>query len=223
MVGPAARSAARRAGAMRYRLVIFDFDGTLADSFPLFLRTLNAVADELDFKRIDEGEIESLRGFGPRALMKHLGVPGWKVPLIAGRMRSRMTREIAHVALFDGVSAVLGRLSEAGVRLAVVTSNTEENVRRVLGPRNAALIGYYECGTPLFGKTARLRRVLRRSGVEAHEAICIGDEIRDIDAARGARIPFGGVAWGFATVEALCAHAPAELFHTVEEIADRIV
>src|SRR5687768_4814748 len=110
---------------MRYRLVIFDFDGTLADSLPLFVRLLNVIADELDFKRIDELEVETLRSYGPREMMKHLGVPGWKVPLIAGRMRSRMTREIAQVALFDGVSRLLLRLSEAGVRLAVVTSNTE--------------------------------------------------------------------------------------------------
>ena len=208
---------------MRYRLVIFDFDGTLADSFPLFVRLLNAIADELDFRRIDEGEVETLRGYGPRELMAHLGVPGWKVPLIAGRMRSRMTREIAQVALFDGVSGLLRRLSAAGVRLAVVTSNTEENVRRVLGAENAALVDFYECGASLFGKRVRLRRVLKRSGVAAHEAICIGDEIRDIDAARGERIAFGGVSWGFATVEALLAHAPAELFLSVEEIADRIV
>ena len=49
---------------MKYRLVIFDFDGTLADSFPWFVGTLNAVADKFKFKRIEEGAIERLREQG---------------------------------------------------------------------------------------------------------------------------------------------------------------
>ena len=79
---------------------------------------------------------------------------------------------------------MLRGLSERGVALAVVTSNAYGNVRGVLGVECAALIRYYECGTSLFGKRGRLRRVLKQSGAQPAEAIFIGDEIRDIEAAR---------------------------------------
>jgi phosphoglycolate phosphatase len=129
---------------------------------------------------------------------------------------------IDRVAPFEGVDRMLGRLSDAGRALAVVTSNSEENVRRVLGAESAARIDYYECGASVFGKRARLRKALERSGVAAHEAIAIGDEIRDLEAARRAGIAFGAVAWGYTKLEALVAHAPAEVFATVDEIAGRL-
>ena len=95
-------------------------------------------------------------------------------------------------------------------------------MRRILGPENEALIQYYECGVQLFGKQAKLKKVLKQSGTLPGEAICIGDEIRDIQAARKAKIPFGAVAWGFTKVEALLAYAPNEVFSSVGEIAEKI-
>ena len=63
---------------MRYQLVIFDFDGTLADSFPWFSRIINDVADRFRFKRMAPHEMDTLRTMDARALMRHLGVPLWK-------------------------------------------------------------------------------------------------------------------------------------------------
>ena len=205
-----------------YRLVIFDFDGTLADSFPLFVGVVNDLAAEFDFGRIEEHEVDRLRAYSARQMVQHLGVPLWKMPAIGAAMRRRMAGLIDRVAPFEGVDRMLGRLSEAGRALAVVTSNSEENVRRVLGAESAARIDYYECGASVFGKRARLRKALERSGVAAHEAIAIGDEIRDLEAARRAGIAFGAVAWGYTKVESLVAHAPAEVFATVDEIASRL-
>ena len=68
---------------MSYRLAIFDFDGTLADTFPWFMRVVNTVADRFRFKRIEEHEVEHLRGCSAREIVKHLEVPPWKLPFIA--------------------------------------------------------------------------------------------------------------------------------------------
>ncbi|HEV2147835.1 MAG TPA: HAD hydrolase-like protein [Longimicrobiaceae bacterium] len=203
---------------MKYRLVIFDFDGTLADSFPWFVRVVNSVADRYRFRRIEEGEIEVLRGYGARRLMRHLAVPAWKLPLIVRHMRILKSRDVREIPLFPGVNGLLRELAERGVELALVTSNSYENAVRILGPENAARFRYWECGASVFGKRARFRRVLRRSGVPRGEALCIGDEIRDLEAARAEGIPFGAVAWGYTRADALRAHAPAESFETVGDI-----
>ncbi|HEX6287811.1 MAG TPA: HAD hydrolase-like protein [Herpetosiphonaceae bacterium] len=207
---------------MKYKLVIFDFDGTLADSFPWFLGIANSIADTYNFKRIEASEIEALRGYSARQMIQHLGVPLWKMPLIARHARSLTARDIEHITLFEGVDRLLRRLSQMGVTLAIVSSNSYDNVRRVLGPDNAALIAYYECGASLFGKRARFRKILKQSGVLPSEALCIGDEIRDIEAATKEHIPFGAVAWGFTRLEALKAYAPAQVFARVDEIAECI-
>ena len=87
---------------MRYRLVIFDLDGTLADSFPWFSRVLNDVADRYRFKRVAPHEIDALRTMDARALMRHFGIPAWKMPFIANHMRKRKSRELDQTRLFDG-------------------------------------------------------------------------------------------------------------------------
>jgi phosphoglycolate phosphatase len=113
-------------------------------------------------------------------------------------------------------------LSDRGVALAVVSSNACDNVRHVLGAERAALIDHYACGASLSGKRRPLRRVLRESGVRPGEAIVIGDERRDLEAARAEGIPFGAVAWGYTHVEALAAQAPAEVFADPADVVEKV-
>jgi phosphoglycolate phosphatase len=202
----------------RYRLAIFDFDGTLADSFPWFLQRVNQVADRHRFNRIEEHEIEALRGYGARQMMAHLRMPAWRLPLVARDMHRLMAKDIHTLRLFPGVPDMLHGLADAGVVLALVTSNSYDNVRRVLGPEAAGLMAHVECGASMFGKRARYRRVLRRSGIPVAQAISIGDEIRDAEASRKAGIDFGGVAWGYTSPAGLRAQSPAVFFDTVDDI-----
>lgn len=208
---------------MKYQLVIFDFDGTLADSFPWFVGIVNQVADKYRFKRIADHEIDTLRSYDAKHLMRRLDVSWWKMPLIARHVRSRMAQDIDRISLFEGVSDVLRHLSRSGVTLAVVSSNSEANVRRVLGPEMAALIAHYGCGASLFGKQAKFREILAKTGIPRERTLCIGDETRDILAAKSENLACGAVTWGFATVDALRAHDPNALFASVDGILEAVV
>lgn len=208
---------------MKYKLAIFDFDGTLADSFPWAQSIANDIADKHRFKRIEPSEQEVLRGFSARQVIKHLGVPWWKMPFIARDVQSAMARDIAMIALFEGVDALFQDLARRGIILAIVSSNSEQNIRSVLGKQNAALVHFFECGVSLFGKSAKIKKLLRRCKVLPGEAILIGDEIRDGEAAQKARVAFGAVAWGYTHVEALEAQAPHALFASMDDIARELV
>ena len=208
---------------MRYKLLVFDFDGTLADSFPFFLEQFDTLADAHGFRRIDRRELDTLRGLEPRQLMKHVGLPMWKMPRVGLHFMSLMAQNIGRIGLFDGIGPVLRQLSQQGVKLAVVTSNSQENVQAVLGPDTASLIAYYECGASLFGKRSKLRRLLAESGVARRDVLCIGDEVRDIVAAHGEKLDFAAVAWGYNRLETLLAHSPEIVFSKVEEIPEKLV
>jgi phosphoglycolate phosphatase len=205
-----------------YKLAIFDLDGTLADSFPWFSRVLNGVADEFGFRRVREDEVDALRRLGPRELLKHLDVPLWKVPRIATHMRRLKAQHLADIPLFPGAPAMLRVLSDKDVRLAMVSSDHEVNVRTQLGPELAALVAQFACGASLFGKAAKFRRVVKRSGLAPADIIAIGDETRDIEAARAAGIACGAVAWGYADPAALRAQKPDHMFTAIEEIPAQI-
>ena len=207
---------------MAYKLVIFDFDGTLADSAGWLFGVLNQVADRHGFRRVGEAEIAMLRGRDNREIVRYLGVPAWKLPLIAAHMRRRVARDAAAIPLFEGTPRVLRRLEERGVAVAVVSSNSEANVRRILGPGCAPLIGCYECGASLFGKAARFRRVLERTGVQKEEAICVGDEARDIQAAAEAGLPSGAATWGYAIAELLERQRPTMVFADMDDMLHKL-
>lgn len=204
---------------MTYKLVIFDFDGTLADSFPWFLGVFNEVADKFGFKRIADHEVDFVRGLGLQPILRHFEVPAWKLPLIAAHLRRLSLRDAAEIPLFAGAEACLEALAAKGVALAIVSSNAQDSIRRVLGPRTAGLVGHFECGASLFGKGPRIAKVIRRSGVPPRQALAIGDEVRDLDAAAEAGIAAASVSWGYATPAALRVHGPARLFTSFDEVA----
>jgi phosphoglycolate phosphatase len=206
---------------LAYSLVIFDLDGTLADSFPWFLRVVNDVAREFDFRMIGADDVERMRGLDTRDILKSLDVPLWKVPRIASRMRALKRAHLRDIPLFPGVHEMLADLSRAGIRLALVSSDNEVNARLQLG-RSSMLFSDFSCGAALFGKAAKFKRVVKRAGILPEQAIAIADEMRDFDAARAAGIAFGGVAWGFAAPSALRALSPDEWFEDVDEIARTI-
>lgn len=205
-----------------YRLAIFDLDGTLADSFAWVVRHVNGVADRYRFRRVTAREVETLRAYGTREVMAQLKVAKWKVPLISRHVRRLKSKHTHDIALFPGVDAMLRALRDAGVRLALVSSDSEDNVRRLLGSENVALFCHFDCGASLFGKAAKFRRVMRLAGAEPAHTIAIGDELRDIEAARAAGIAFGAVTWGYATPEALRARTPDLVFERVEDITSRL-
>lgn len=207
---------------MPYRLAIFDLDGTLADSFPWFIGLLNATAREFSFKEVAEADIEPLRHGSTRDILRQLDVPLWKVPRIARWMRARKRADMTRIPLFPGVDAMLRSLAGAGVTLAMVSSDNEANVRMMLGDGNAALISHFACGASLFGKASKFKRVMKRAGITPGDTIAIGDEIRDIEAARAAGIACAAVMWGYAAPAALRAHKPDVAFERMEEIAARL-
>jgi len=207
---------------MRYRLAIFDFDGTLADTLPWSIGAMNELAERYRFRRVREEEVEAMRGWEVRRIVEHLGVPMWRMPTIVRAMRERMAASVERIPLFPGVERMLEELEARGVVIAVVTSNSEANVRAVLGPRGAARVRHFGAGAPIFGKRPRMRKVLRDSGVPAARAIAVGDEIRDLEAARAEGIAFGAVTWGYGSREALAALRPEEIFDSVEEIVQRL-
>lgn len=199
-----------------YRIALFDFDGTLADSLDWFLDVFDTVADRFGFRRLEPGDRERLRALDTRAILRDRGVPLWKLPRIGRHMRALGAR--ADIRPFPGVAPLLADLTTGGIAVVVVTSNAESNVRRVLGPA-ATHVTRFACGASLFGKAAKIRGVLRAVGADPGTALLIGDEARDIEAAREAGIDCAAVAWGYADPAFLRSLTPTLFFERLEDIA----
>lgn len=184
---------------------------------------LNGVADRYRFRRVAAEEVEDLRRLGAREILRRLGIPRWKVPFIARHMHGLAARDADRLHPFPGIAALLADLAEAGVALAILSSNREDVVRRVLGPENAGKIALWSCGASVFGKARRLRRLVAASRLPPARVLCIGDEIRDHEAARTAGCAFGAAAWGYTDRQALAHLRPDHLFGSPEEVVTVVV
>lgn len=202
------------------RLIIFDFDGTLSDSGDWFVSVVSDLARIFRFRSVNADEVAMLRHKSSREVIRYLGIARWKLPFIAWYVRRLVRRNVSKIELFPGTTDLLARVAEMGVKLALVTSNSEENARRILGPKNAALITCYSGGSSLFGKAAKFRHVLKTMAVPAHETLSVGDETRDVDAAREVGLRAGAVLWGYASESALTATKPDAIFRSPDEILE---
>lgn len=204
------------------RLVIFDFDGTLSDSGDWFLSVIDQIARRFRFRSVQPDEVEMLRHRSSREVIDFLGISRWKLPLIARHIRKLVGINAHQIELFPGTPDLLERLADTGVKIALVTSNSEANARKILGPEHAGRIDFYACGSSLFGKAPKFRRVLKKMGTAANETLAIGDETRDVDAAREVGMRAGSVLWGYASEAVLTALHPDALFRSPQEILDYV-
>lgn len=201
---------------MRYRLIVWDFDGTLADTLALSVETFNALASRHGFRPLDD--LAAARGLNTRAFFRQYRIPLWKLPMLGAEYRVAVGGRMASVRLFAGLAELVRDLHSAGRRLGVLSSNAAENVRACLRANGVGDAFDFVVGYPrLFGKATAIRRLLRREGVGPREFLYVGDEVRDVEAARKAGVDVAAVAWGYHTAELLAGHAPTYLWASPDE------
>lgn len=181
---------------MPYQLIIFDFDGTLADSLTPAVAAYNRIAAQLHLKPIDD--IEAARSMPTRQLLKQLGIRFWRLSKVVRAYRMAVADEAHEVRLHPGIVEAITHLAASGYRLGVLSSNSEENIRTCLRANGVEEHFAFVVGYPkLFGKAKALRKILRTERLDRSGVLFIGDELRDIEAGRKAKVATAAVTWGF--------------------------
>jgi phosphoglycolate phosphatase len=201
------------------RTVIFDFDGTLADTLSVGLAACNAVAPQFGLRTITPDQVPGLMQLSTRAALRSLGVPLAALPHLVHRVRDQMQSRCAEVQLFAGVREALFDLRAAGLVLGVLTSNSRTNVAACLARHEVAdWFAFVHSSIHLFGKHRALRSLLRRTRLPAENVVYVGDQDRDVVAGHRSGVRVVAVTWGYqarAQLEALVpdflAEGPADL------------
>jgi phosphoglycolate phosphatase-like HAD superfamily hydrolase len=188
---------------------LFDFDGTLADSLAAIVAITNRLAPEFGYRPTPLEEVEALKGLSTRQLIRYSGIPVLKIPALLRRLRGELKSYSSCISPCTGIPAIIQQLHAQNCRLAIVTSNTPDLVEFFLAAHGLAhcFISIDGGGTP-FGKGRLIARCIQRQGFALDKTVYVGDEVRDIQAARFAGIRSVSVTWGFNTREALAAAQP---------------
>ena len=204
---------------MKYSSLVFDFDGTLADTLDEGLRIYNELAQEHHLKPIEPHDVEMLRHMKLNDFLTHLGITKRRVPKLLFQGTRILKSRIASLPLFQGMAETLWSLRQECDHFGILTSNSVENVELFLASHGLEDVFTFVSSTSkLTGKAKHLRSIRRTFSINPGEMIYIGDEIRDIKAARKARVPIASVSWGFNSAEALGAAQPDHLLHTPDEL-----
>jgi phosphoglycolate phosphatase len=204
---------------MRYRLVVWDFDGTLADTLAASLAIYNRLAPR--HGALPVSDPAAVRGMTTREFLARHRVPLFRLPLLARDVLAAQRGQMTTVRLFPGVLDVLAALGRRGVRLGVLSSNTTTNIRACLGANHAEELFEFVTGYPrIFGKGRALARLLRARQLAPAEVLYVGDEVRDIEAARRAGTDVAAVGWGFHAPDLLARQNPTFLLNGPHELLD---
>lgn len=193
----------------KVKAVILDFDGTIADSFAVFIETVGELLN-LSGKLSDK-EINDLRGKSTRSIMKQLHVHSWQLPRLMLKGRQRMAEKSDRIGLFKQIKPALDKLSQ-DYKLYILSSNSDQTIKDFLEKHrlDKSITRIYG-GSSMFGKAKYLKRVIDKEGLTLNNSVYVGDETRDIEAARDAGVRCVAVGWGYSTKDILEAHEPDAL------------
>lgn len=199
--------------------LIFDFDGTLVNSFPSAMQAFNRVAVQRGFTQIKMNDIDNLRNLSSQELIDYLQIPLYKIPRMILQARKQMNKEINTLLPITNLAPVLRQLKADGVSLGILTSNSEENVSQWLNAQQIAdLFNFIQIEMSYFGKARVLKKLLNARHIDRNQAFYIGDETRDIEAAKQCNIYAIAVTWGFNSEEILSQYKPHHIARKPEDI-----
>jgi phosphoglycolate phosphatase-like HAD superfamily hydrolase len=198
---------------MQYRSLVFDFDGTIADTLGETRHIFNRIAPDYGIRQVEEHELDGLRHLSLKQLLEHLDIPKRRVPALIARGTGLMRGSITRLRMIEGMSEVLVELRRHADSFGILTSNASANVDLFL--RTHGLREHFDfisSTSKLTGKAKHLKAIRKTFSLRPEQMLYVGDELRDVKASQKAGIPIAAVTWGFNSRESLAAENPDYLF-----------
>jgi phosphoglycolate phosphatase len=207
--------------SMTQKVIIFDFDGTIADTVDALVGIANRLAVEFGYVQITPEELAYLRNLTSREIIKYSGVSLLRIPFLLKKVKGELKNKIHEFRPIPGIQESLVELKNQDYRLGIITSNSKENVTAFLKNNELdQLFDFIYSGVTIFGKTTIINNVLKQKQIKPQSVIYVGDETRDIEASKKANIKVVAVTWGFNSPEVLAKQNPDFLIHHPSQLLE---
>ncbi len=208
----------------RYRFVVFDWDGTLADSTAIIAGALQAACRDIGEPVPDDTAARFVIGLGLGDALRQVApqLPPARYPELSARYREHYLARDPDIPLFAGARELVAGLDAAGYLLGIATGKTRTGLDRSLTQQSLAHhFVATRCADEGFPKPNpdMLLHLMDRVGAAPGETLMIGDTTHDLDLARNAGVAAVAVAYGAHGHEGLAAGAPLATVHSVRELA----
>jgi phosphoglycolate phosphatase-like HAD superfamily hydrolase len=201
------------------KYLIFDFDGTIADSLDLLVKVYNSVCYKYNCLPVDISDKEELRKLKSQEILKRYKINFFKIPFLLLEVRLKFRKKVSEVKIFTGIGDVLKELKNKGFILHILTSNSKKNVNFFLKDNNLSdIFTSVYSNSNVFGKDKSLKKFLKKENINKEECVYIGDETRDIEAVKRIDMSIVSVSWGFNSRDALTKLEPYKVIESPKEL-----
>ncbi|MGB4440325.1 MAG: HAD-IA family hydrolase [Sedimentibacter sp.] len=203
---------------VKYKYVFFDFDGTLADTEEVNFVIYQKLAEKYNLRNITIDELGHIKKMSAKELIAYVELKKRYLPFLLKRGKNLLTQDMKNIkpCKSDIMDTVI-KLKDMGIKTAIITTNSKTNVQVFLEKYNAGIFDFI-ASTSMFGKETKMKRIMKKEKLKNSEFLYVGDEIRDIHAAKNAGIDVASVSWGYNTVESLKKHKPDYLISEPSEL-----
>jgi len=206
------------------KTIIFDFDGTIADTLDSVVKIVNDHAEHFGYKKVTEEDIPYLQGKKPREILSYLGISIFKLPSWIKKIHSEINKEITSMTPTVNISPLLSELHhDEHFQMGILTSNTQENVKQFLDKNELDVFDFIHTGKSVFGKSHIINKIIKQRHASKNEVFYVCDEVRDIEAAKKSGIKVIAVTWGYNSREALQKEEPNFLVDTPKELENILI
>lgn len=188
--------------------LVFDFDGTIADTLSEALRLFNRLAPVYGYKQLPPEDLPKARNMTTKQFIRAYEIPRMKIPSLIREGRRIFGKRISEIKPIEGMPEVLRALRPEVRTLGILTSNAKINVEAFLSKEELAFFDFVSTVPKLGGKAKNLKAIMKTFTLEPTEVAYAGDETRDLKAARKAGVRCVGVTWGFNQREVLAQMGP---------------
>lgn len=195
------------------KTVIFDFDGTLAMTLRVTAEIFNELAPKFDLPQITPENAHLFREKSIKELLKMYPLSPINLIKLTTGIKNRLKDRMQDVQTAEGLKPVLEQLDERGIQLGVVTTNSSQNVERFLAKHQLEMFNFIYAEKNLFGKDKALKNCVKKYKLQPEETWYVGDEVRDVEAAKGAGLKVICVTWGMNNENRLSQAHPDFIIH----------
>lgn len=200
------------------KVVIFDFDGTLANIEPLIKEIYRNVSASRGWPELTDKAYQDLRRGTINDAIKWIGVRPWQIPNLMRQARNIVHENQDKIELFDGVDSLLHDLKKSGWQIYILSANSTKTIHHVLKREKLDNLVTVLKRPALFGKATSINSLVRKKRFNKEHVWMVGDEVRDIDAANKSRVRSVAVIWGLQHESLLVAKHPTVLVKKVKDI-----
>lgn len=200
--------------------IVFDFDGTIADTMADIAEIMNELSGEFGFEKVEEKKLKEIKGERSGAAFEKMGISGAKMPLVSKKIKFILGKRMKEIKPIRGMKETLTRLKEEGYRLGILTSALPRNVSKFLKSHCWNPFDFIYCEDNMFKKDKAMNLLLKKEKLNPEQVFYVGDETRDIEAAKKSGVKTVAVTWGFNNEKILLKEKPDFLIKKPKELLE---